>query len=574
MNFIESASSTNVRGTGSNFPHTLKKRKYITHTGSNLKSSLESQSNKKRKQLEDTAEKISIPNGQEQIQNFQKPLAKSRVKKNARKADVLNSNSHNTKQGSKKRACLDKKVGEEVEESEIIEEGEGKTAPENFLLNPKNAVPSLGENLKLIYPTGIPEVMSIVKSALENGAEVEALPTKLRGFKKYLNGVNGSGIPSDLQVCKINDQMGLGVFRKLGQKTLKSKEFIGIYTGKYEILPIDDVVHRPYACDILAKVILSKEEAASIGLDESEKAFCIIVNAQDEGNFTSLINHSYEPNVEATLFKIGDKIFPAILSIKPIKAGEQLLMNYDQGYWLSCGITPASVNPQTYQLSRVLPPVEEKIDLAEKFLKENRLTACKDTYGDYKKYSIIQKGRHAGQYKRSEQVDRSIALFQESVEETGTYRGLTLKEFSTSKMGVFLQADKPAIPPRAIIGMYAGEYKMISENDFNDIDHCYDLNSFEDPSTKTSYYLQVDSSNKTNFTAKINHSKFSNVESMLYRMKNGQLVTLFRTTKRIEPGHQLLANYGEGYVKTSKSEIEEMKSDTYVLNDKGKVIKS
>ena len=60
-----------------------------------------------------------------------------------------------------------------------------------------------------------------------------------------------------------------------------------------------------------------------------------ILDAFDAGNFTRFINHSYNPNLEARYIKTNDN-FPAHLiyiARKPIKKGEQLLINYGAHYW-------------------------------------------------------------------------------------------------------------------------------------------------------------------------------------------------------------------------------------------------
>lgn len=121
----------------------------------------------------------------------------------------------------------------------------------------------------------------------------------------------------------ISDTVGLGVF---AQEEIPVDAFIGEYTG---------VVRRSSILHPLNDYSFKYPINDSIGRT-------LEINAQEWGNFTRHINHSYEPNLDA-LIAFHDGIYRAIfVAIRPIEPGEQLTYNYGENYWSLRG------NPLTF----------------------------------------------------------------------------------------------------------------------------------------------------------------------------------------------------------------------------------
>lgn len=61
----------------------------------------------------------------------------------------------------------------------------------------------------------------------------------------------------------------------------------------------------------------------------------IYIDAECAGNITRFINHSGKPNLETMALFAGEMLHIALISIRPIDAGEQLSYDYGESYWKS-----------------------------------------------------------------------------------------------------------------------------------------------------------------------------------------------------------------------------------------------
>ena len=118
-----------------------------------------------------------------------------------------------------------------------------------------------------------------------------------------------------LEIKKVNPLVGLGVY---ATKIIPELGFIGEYTGV--------VRKRQRRKDTLNDYVFGYV----IGPHETPW----VIDAEEKGNFTRFINHSYEPNLTSRWIiseGVGHIIFFANRTIMP---GEQLTYDYGPNYWI------------------------------------------------------------------------------------------------------------------------------------------------------------------------------------------------------------------------------------------------
>lgn len=119
-------------------------------------------------------------------------------------------------------------------------------------------------------------------------------------------------------VMFIDDHIGYGVF---AEEDLEPWQFIGEYTGI--------IVNKELNCFLY-------DNAYTWNISVFSEYFpqrILYVDAKKVCNFTRFVNHSYTPNV-ATLSIYAEGGWHVIyVACKPIKKGEQLLVDYGHGYW-------------------------------------------------------------------------------------------------------------------------------------------------------------------------------------------------------------------------------------------------
>ncbi len=209
-------------------------------------------------------------------------------------------------------------------------------------------------------------------------------------YVDYLTSVATTGINDRIVTCgKIlaEENLGMGVF---ANKSIAPQTFIGFYTGNLKLISVTDSnrvsedslplphTHKAYLMELLED-IGSAKELSSRGLSQktkkairsiiayaekhlhvshrNEEGYSLCVDAEFSGNFTRYINHSYDPNVETMIVRRldpGGKVIDlqlGIFSTRLITAGHQLLMNYGDNYWRSCGINLTPIESSTYTIS-------------------------------------------------------------------------------------------------------------------------------------------------------------------------------------------------------------------------------
>jgi SET domain-containing protein len=133
--------------------------------------------------------------------------------------------------------------------------------------------------------------------------------------KKYGSQI-AQGYVAPLSVRFINDIIGYGIF---AESDIDQDQMIGEYTGVVQ--ESRDIKDSKYTWSYLSSN------------DEAGKQFNLSVDAAHFGNEMRFINHDYDPNAAMKYIPQGGFWHVVYIASKPIKKGEQLLINYGQGYW-------------------------------------------------------------------------------------------------------------------------------------------------------------------------------------------------------------------------------------------------
>ena len=360
--------------------------------------------------------------------------------------------------------------------------------------------------------------------------------TQIKGFKNYLKAMNSNGIPKILVAAKINDsELGIGIFAK---ENIRSNTFIGLYTGLFELIPLSTNENNEYAFDVLND-IKSEEEINDLNLKLNDCGYFLRTNAKEIGNFTRYINHSFDPNIEADLCIINGNIQVVLRALKPIQKGEQLLLNYGLEYWKKLKIEPQNLDANTYIFYPAQDKVEsqrkrkkrrvisqqvqiKKIDISKlnEFLISNHLDRSQDPDNVLDKY--IEKTanltpRQIGARRLTKKSQKILETYSENLKKNQMPEILTLGRLPKSdKISVFLSPDSAPIPSKTLLGVWAGNYRVIKVSDKKNYDYrfSYDLFSYEDQGEN--YQLLVDAGTSGNYTKCIQHSSKPNVEAFLF----------------------------------------------------------
>ena len=118
-----------------------------------------------------------------------------------------------------------------------------------------------------------------------------------------------------IHIQYINEYIGHGVF---ANQHLPVGSFVGIYTGI--------VRHRSLFCKRSKKYSFAYPHI-KFGLRR------FTIDAEDQGNETRYINHSYHPNCEAISAYCGGIFYVIIRTTQKVLTGQQLLLNYGGEYW-------------------------------------------------------------------------------------------------------------------------------------------------------------------------------------------------------------------------------------------------
>ena len=219
-----------------------------------------------------------------------------------------------------------------------------------------------------------PEIAEIVTREIRK-QKIEVIKASKKNLKELFEickAVVETGLPEYL-VCKnLPKKLGKGLFLHPEAEPILKGQLIGTYSGVVSIVGQNMPGDSSYAFAPIVDILLSKEEQARFDPKKKfhpRRLYALDVDAEHDGNFIRLINHSDKPNVEAQLFKIPKNDFslpPSPIEViyvakKTIRPGEQLLVCYDgddNSYWDNLNITPLPITPQTFRLSPKLEIVK------------------------------------------------------------------------------------------------------------------------------------------------------------------------------------------------------------------------
>jgi len=185
------------------------------------------------------------------------------------------------------------------------------------------------ESLGVIHTNNLVVRIKKSKIILEHD-QVKLKEEKLQEYKALL------AQNHQAKVClqRINEKIGYGVF---AEEDIELDDMIGEYTGelisskKAQKLMDQD----PCGADFFMHT------GALHTLEKNNQPTNLYVDAKKYGNFTRFINHSANPNIDNFSILGHDKLCHIIVvACRPIKRGEQLLIDYGPGYWCYKGIAP------------------------------------------------------------------------------------------------------------------------------------------------------------------------------------------------------------------------------------------
>ncbi|MGC1879467.1 MAG: SET domain-containing protein [Rhabdochlamydiaceae bacterium] len=130
----------------------------------------------------------------------------------------------------------------------------------------------------------------------------------------YAPAIRGA-IYLDLTIAWIDERIGYGVWTNVD---IPAHAYIGEYTGVLRRRLFFGRWKNRYCFDY--------------NVGEGRKSGYVI-DAQDHGNYTRFINHSFQPNLEPAAVYCDGVIHIIICAIKPIPAGTQLCYDYGEDYW-------------------------------------------------------------------------------------------------------------------------------------------------------------------------------------------------------------------------------------------------
>ncbi|SRR5581483_3342069 len=190
----------------------------------------------------------------------------------------------------------------------------------------------------------------------------------LKQLAEVSKAIKKHGLPKNFVRRKLPDGLGYGIFLHPEAEPILRGQVIAPYSGKVLFVSNDAPDDSAYAFEILSGMRLTKEEQAQFDPNKTYQAkrrYALQIDALKAGNFTRYINHSEEPNIVASFFKIpsnsyGMDLVPVeivYLANKKILPGEQLLVCYegeDKSYWSALEIQPVAIVPQTFRLNASL----------------------------------------------------------------------------------------------------------------------------------------------------------------------------------------------------------------------------
>lgn len=140
--------------------------------------------------------------------------------------------------------------------------------------------------------------------------------------------------------------------------------------------------------------------------------------------------------------------------------------------------------------------------------------------------------------------------------------------------GIFLKSSEKSIEIGSFIGVYAGVKELVEEEPGFTSSYAYNIaKGISLKESQDRCAIQVNALNTGNFTRFLNHSSLQpNIKPLLSKLPGGRVEILFFALKKINPGEQLLVDYGDQYWRTFNLDPMNMIPTSFMLNPFGKVI--
>ncbi|MBS0627759.1 MAG: SET domain-containing protein-lysine N-methyltransferase, partial [Verrucomicrobia bacterium] len=189
----------------------------------------------------------------------------------------------------------------------------------------------LPEKFKFTFSKGSPWTENFLHQYAKKHPSSEFFKVSKKLYKEILKintAITSEGLPSNLELAHVNNQVHTGVFLKPDKKAIPVGTLIGVYTGFYELVPSDLTSCNSYAYDVAQQIHLKKDQLKEVIRHEKPldtyQEYSIQTNAIEAGNFTRFINHSsLKPNIEAVVAKFPDSRIEILLfALHTIKPGE------------------------------------------------------------------------------------------------------------------------------------------------------------------------------------------------------------------------------------------------------------
>jgi uncharacterized protein len=141
----------------------------------------------------------------------------------------------------------------------------------------------------------------------------------------YLKEINELKIPYKLEIKKVSDFIGYGVY---ANEDIGAFKFIGEYVG---------ILRKRRK-----KVIKGNYYCLRYSIEDfSEKKY--VIDAKDYGNHTRFINHSNKPNCEIKTAFVDNIMHMIVVTSDSIKKDQQLTIDYGSLFWNQLKMLPIPI---------------------------------------------------------------------------------------------------------------------------------------------------------------------------------------------------------------------------------------
>jgi SET domain-containing protein len=154
-----------------------------------------------------------------------------------------------------------------------------------------------------------------IEKQCARAAHKERITTHQKWLGQYYSREILGHIPLDLTIAWIDEKIGYGVWTN---QDISAQTYIGEYTGVLRKRTFFGRWKNRYCFDY------------NIGEGRNSS---YVIDAQDSGNHTRFINHSFKPNLEPVSVYFQGLIHIIIFASKAIASGTQLCYDYGEDYW-------------------------------------------------------------------------------------------------------------------------------------------------------------------------------------------------------------------------------------------------